>query len=160
MPSDEMVEKVARAKELLADIVNLPYELHAPLLRFMECAHPETLSQLRAALSAAHAEPVGWRYPVGPTFAECSICWAFATSKDEAEKRSIWGGVHPVFTSPPSEAAIRADEREKCAMIADAETAAEHGEWCNAKPEDKAYHLWAKQTAQAIATAIRARGET
>lgn len=52
----DKVEKVARAKELLADIVNLPYELHAPLLRFMESAHPETLAQLRAALAVMERE--------------------------------------------------------------------------------------------------------
>lgn len=54
--------------------------------------------------------------------------------------------------------AIRREAFEEAALIADAQAIKDHGDWCNAKPEDKAYHLWAKQTAEAIATAIRARG--
>jgi hypothetical protein len=124
--------------------------------------------EAHAALSAAHAEPVAWRFPAGPTFAERSTCWGYAESKTEAERGGTWGGVDPLYTRPPSEAAIRADERAAIRREA-FEEAAEAIEpkgprpcdcdrcYCDKSQDAEQVAAW--DEAMANATAIRARGE-
>lgn len=147
----DKVEKVARAKELLADIVNLPYELHAPLLRFMEFAHPEALAQLRAALAVMERE--GEAKPVADERRHCNHCAArFLTVWERCQHE------REAHTSSPSEAAIRADEREKCAKVAD-QTQREADAMLAAERDSyqQAYFNGQIFAAEEIATAIRAR---
>lgn len=120
MPSDEIVEK-ARAEA----------EKNWPPLK-LALWHVVTGAELNgsgyvnaydltdklyaAALAAAEAgeQPVAWRFPAGPTFAERGLCWGYAARKEEAEKAAVWGGVHPLYASPPSEASR--DERAAKAL--------------------------------------------
>lgn len=120
--------------------------------------------EAHAALSAAHAEPVAWRYELAgavtrnPDGSKTGVNWKTHINANPPCAPD-WGvrNLTPLYTSP-SEAAIRADERAAIRKEA-FEEAARIAEATKNYDDNLQRSAGALPCGERIATAIRARGE-